>query len=101
MPLCFEPITLEKQSKYADYLARCPQQASDYSFVNLFGWAGEYGLLWAWTMNCVWIKQTRPKELFWAPIGPWEEIEWDMRLGEFSGEESIFIRVPEKLLGIW
>jgi len=101
MSLSFEPITLEHQSKYTNRLSRCPQLASDYSFVNLWGWAGEYGLLWAWTIDCVWIKQTRPKELFWAPVGLWDEIEWERRLNEIPIKEGTFIRIPEKLLQVW
>jgi len=43
MPLNFEPISLDKQNKYLKCFSLCSQKASDYSFVNLWGWAEVYG----------------------------------------------------------
>ena len=60
MALQFEPIGLERQKEYQKLLAQSPQIASDYSFLNLWGWAEEYGLRWAWEGDCVWIQHTRP-----------------------------------------
>jgi len=101
MSLQFEPITLERQTAYSALLATCPHVTSDYSFINLWGWADEYGLQWAWTDAVVWIKQTRPKEIHWAPVGPWENIDWTRELnGNFSGNRE-FIRVPENALIYW
>jgi len=82
-------------------LSRCSQPTSDYSFVNLWGWAEEYGLLWAWDGNLVWIQQTLPESRYWAPIGNWENIDWaGVLTGHFKGSE-IFTRVPEKLAELW
>ena len=61
MNLNFEPIRLEKQKDYLEWLKLCPQVSSDYSFVNLWAWAEDYGLRWAWDEQLVWIKQTRPR----------------------------------------
>ena len=58
MTLQFEPISLEKQKAYLKMLAQTPQVASDYSFINLWAWAEDYGLSWAWEDNCVWIRQS-------------------------------------------
>jgi len=101
MALNFKPISLEKRSEYSKYFAKCPQKASDYSFVNLWGWAEEYGLDWAWTDNLVWIRQTIPEILYWAPIGSWDGIDWKSCFDEFSGRQTLFIRIPEKLLRVW
>ena len=101
MILNFKPISLEKQSEYSKYFAKCPQKASDYSFVNLWGWAEGYGLNWAWTDNLVWIRQTIPEILYWAPIGSWDGIDWKSCFDEFSGRQTQFIRIPEKLLRVW
>jgi len=101
MVLNFKPISLEQQSEYSKYFANCPQKASDYSFVNLWGWAEEYGLDWAWTDNLVWIRQTIPEILYWAPIGSWDGIDWKSYFDEFSGSQTRFIRIPEKLLRAW
>ncbi|MBW2607873.1 MAG: DUF2156 domain-containing protein [Deltaproteobacteria bacterium] len=101
MVLNFKPISLEQQSEYSEYFAKCPQKASDYSFVNLWGWAEEYGLDWAWTDNLVWIRQTIPEILYWAPIGSWDGIDWKSCFDEYSGRQTPFIRIPEKLLRVW
>lgn len=101
MTLQFEPIQLEKQQDYAKRLARCPQAASDYSFLNLWAWAEDYELRWAWEENLVWIKQTQPQEHFWAPVGDWEEIDWIARFDEDKGGYTTFIRIPQKLAESW
>jgi len=101
MSLIFEPITLDKQKKYLEHFAVCSQKASDYSFVNLWGWAEEYGLCWAWSDNLVWIKQTVPAELYWAPVGLWEDVDWKRCFDEYFNERIIFNRIPENLLQIW
>ena len=75
MDLLFEPVTLEKQQLYLDYLARFPERSSDYSFLNIWAWAPEYGLQWAWGEDLVWIRQTRPTEHLWAPVGAWNTID--------------------------
>jgi hypothetical protein len=100
MSLTFEPISLDRQKVYLDLLSRCPQVASDYSFLNIWAWAEEYGLQWAWDGELAWIRQSRPTEALWAPVGPWETVEWEARLSLSNGHLG-FIRVPEKLAEIW
>ena len=75
MSLQFEPIELQRQNIYNEHLRQCGQVASDYSFINLWGWADEYELLWAWQDDLVWIKQRIPQEKLWAPVGPWDAID--------------------------
>lgn len=101
MPLNFEPISLEKQDKYLTRYAECSQKASDYSFVNLWGWAEAYGLLWAWNNGLVWIKQTIPENVYWAPVGRWEEMVWDQRFFDYFNEQAVFTRIPENLALLW
>ena len=101
MTLEFEPIQLEKQQDYTKLLALCPQVASDYSFFNLWAWAEDYGLQWAWDDKLIWIKQTYPETVFWAPVGPWETVEWKKWFGNDNSRRLRFIRVPEKLAEIW
>ncbi|MBI5578367.1 MAG: DUF2156 domain-containing protein [Deltaproteobacteria bacterium] len=101
MPLSFEPISLDGQKDYLDLLARCPQVASDYSFLNIWAWAEDYGLRWAWDGKLAWIKQTRPHEALWAPVGPWAAVDWESHLPSIQGGGGVFIRVPEQLAGIW
>jgi hypothetical protein len=101
MNLNFEPISLDRQKEYLALLAKCPQVASDYSFLNLWAWAEDYGLRWAWEEDLVWIKQTRPTELYWAPVGSWNLIDWQNRHEHRADSHTVFIRVPQKLVEIW
>ena len=101
MSLNFESISLDRQKDYLELLGRCPQVASDYSFLNIWAWAEEYGLVWAWDGPLVWLKQTKPRETFWAPIGPWDSAEWGSGGVSEALRGSAFIRVPEKLADIW
>jgi len=101
MNLSFEPISLDKQNDYLELLDNCPQVASDYSFLNLWAWAEDYGLHWAWEDKLVWIKQTRPEVLFWAPVGPWNLIDWHRRFDGHADGRMDFIRVPQKLAESW
>lgn len=99
MSKTYSPISLELRQDYLDAYARCPQHPSDTSFANIWGWAEEYGLEWAWGKECVWIKQTKPSERHWAPVGPWGNVDWDDCPFIANGQE--FIRVPEKLATLW
>jgi hypothetical protein len=101
MQLNFEPIDLDGQQAYQQRLAQCSQIASDYSFINILGWAEEYGLQWAWHDALVCIKQTRPMEMLWAPVGDWQGADWDTMFAAAGENCPKFIRVPEMLLDIW
>lgn len=96
----FEPITLEKQTDYLKRLSECIQLASDYSFSNLWGWGEEYGLQWAWHDNLVWLKQTKPSNVYWAPVGQWTQVDWN-RIFENLDPQTVFTRIPEELANLW
>jgi uncharacterized protein len=100
MAVPFEPIVLEQQARYIEKLSRCKQVASDYSFVNLWGWAQEYGLSWAHWDDLVWIRQSRPEVALWAPVGDWEAADWPELLQKVRESASKIIRVPQVLLDI-
>jgi len=97
----FEAIRLNKQKDYLDRFYRCPQKSSDYSFANLWGWSDEYGIYWAWSDDVIWIKQTIPEEVFWAPIGPWPDIDWRRCFDRHFEEPTTFCRIPEELSRLW
>ncbi len=101
MTLAFEPVVMDKRSEYEARLRGCPVVASDYSLVNLWGWAEEYGLQWAWSDNLVWIRETLPESRLWAPVGDWDAVDWSRRFEELFDGETRFTRVPERLMGIW
>jgi hypothetical protein len=95
----FEHICLKHQEEYRKALAACPEVTSDYAFANLYGWAEHYGLQWRIAHDLVWIKQTIPHEIFWAPVGDWAKANWTA-MPCLAGPAR-FTRVPETLLGIW
>ncbi len=97
--LIFEDISLEKQQEYRRILRSCSGPSSDYTFVNLWGWRKVYGLEWAWEEDVVWIRQNIPKKVLWAPIGRWEEIDWQ-RYVDFLKKYPL-VRIPEELFFIW
>ncbi len=101
MSLHFEPVDIGKQNDYLKYFHKCSQKASDYSFVNIWGWADEYGLMLAWDKNLIWIKQTKPENVYWAPVGDWENADWENIIDSEFTSRSEFIRVPETLIHVW
>ncbi len=96
-----DPSSLDRQGPYREVLAACSQIPSDYSFINLWGWALNYGLEWAWEHGLVWIRQTLPETVYWAPVGPWQSVDWGVAIASLSSEPIRFIRVPDHLLGLW
>ena len=101
MTMEFTPIDLADQTSYQARLARCPMITSDYSFLNLWAWGPAYGLEWAWTDNVVWLRQSRPSPVFWAPVGDWEMVDWEKFFKQFPLLKSDIIRVPEALAHFW
>jgi hypothetical protein len=101
MNLSFELIDLEKQEDYLKILSRCPQVASDYSFLNLWAWSPEYELSWAWDGDLVWIRQEQPDKFLWAPVGAWDAVDWPSRLHDSQAAQYTFTRVPEMLANLW
>jgi hypothetical protein len=98
--LQFEPIRLEGMADYTAKLAQTPKITSDYSFVNLWGWAPEYGLEWAPAHGLIWLRQQLPEPAYWAPVGPWDAVDWAAIWPELA-PGSVFTRVPEALAAIW
>jgi len=97
MSLAFEPIHLDRRDDYLARLNACPQIASDYSLVNLFGWAEEYGLEWVFDRELIWLRQTRPRLQYWAPVGDWNLIDWRQRLGAAMAPGTLVTRIPSGL----
>jgi hypothetical protein len=98
--LTFEPLTLERQEIYQNRLARCASIASDYSFINLWGWREHYDLQWAFGDQLVWILQREPQPVLWAPVGDWHDVDWAAELTAVKQLTDRVIRVPERLLEI-
>lgn len=103
MTLTFHPLSADQRNNYEKYLKLTDQKASDYSFVNLWGWSREYGLEWAWEEQpeLIWIRQKAPEVAYWAPPGQWHRTDWPEILETRFSPGTVFVRIPETLLGIW
>ncbi len=101
MTLSFQPVSISHQNDYNARLAVCPEAASDYSFINLWSWADVYGLELAWTEGLAWIRQTRPEQILWAPVGDWHSLDWQALKSGWPGLFRDFTRVPETLVSVW
>ncbi|WP_028575889.1 DUF2156 domain-containing protein [Desulfonatronovibrio hydrogenovorans] len=95
----FQPVLLDHQDRFNSLLARTPQIASDFSFANIYGWAEEYGLKLAFTRDHAWIRQDRPAQAYWAPVGNWD-LDWEQAFKDLPSRARL-VRVPEKLALVW
>ena len=102
MSKTFTPVSLDGRQQYYELWARTPQRSLDYTLANLWGWQDYYGLEWCFDDNLCWIRQTRPYQVCWAPVGDWNAVSWkDLLPCGFNPEAHNITRVPEKLLEIW
>jgi hypothetical protein len=97
----FKPLTLPDQKIYHHYLSQCPQKTSDYSFVNVWSWAGSYDLEWAQADELIWLRQKNRPAALWAPVGEWQAVDWPRYFNRFPQFKSSVIRVPEQLARLW
>lgn len=98
----FEAVNLDNISQYYELWNRTPRHSLDYTLINLWGWQEYYGLEWQFAEGLCWIRQTRPQTVWWAPIGPWEEVDWWKIINKICKDNKRdFIRVPQELLDIW
>ncbi|MDR1947656.1 MAG: phosphatidylglycerol lysyltransferase domain-containing protein [Desulfovibrio sp.] len=95
----YTSLSLDRAPEYLELLSRCNCRASDYSLANLWGWAPHYGLQWSFDGTLCRIRQQRPFPASWAPVGPWEAVDWSKAPDLASGAH--FIRVPYALGEIW
>ncbi|MEW5774964.1 MAG: phosphatidylglycerol lysyltransferase domain-containing protein [Thermodesulfobacteriota bacterium] len=93
------PVSIAGREDYLRRLAACPAVTSDVSFGNIWGWREVYGLQWRFGRSHVWLRQTRPETVYWGPVGPWLDEDWEgcpvlARGGSFA-------RAPEALARLW
>jgi hypothetical protein len=69
--------------------------------VNLWSWRDIYSLEWAWDDEVVWIRQNAPETLYWAPVGPWDGVDWSRAFSVLPADALPFVRVPEELALRW
>lgn len=96
----FSKISLKQKENYYNIWAQTPRHSLDYTLANLWGWQEYYGLEWQFTANICWIRQTRPHEVWWAPLGDWNAVDWQNLLTSMPAERN-FTRIPEELANLW
>ena len=98
----FIPVSLDDSQRYYDIWQRTPQRSLDYTLANLWGWQEYYGLEWCFEDSMCWIRQTRPYEVCWTPVGDWNAVDWKSLLPcSFNETAHEVVRVPEELLHVW
>ncbi|MBQ7456524.1 MAG: DUF2156 domain-containing protein [Desulfovibrio sp.] len=97
--LTFSPITLSNTSTYYAYWDKTPCHSIDYTLPNLFGWRDYFALSIAESPNLYWIHQEKPTPCFWAPLGAWEDVDWEAELALLP-KPLTMIRVPAPLLTV-
>ena len=96
----FTPISINYAKAYKELLNKTNASASDYSFGNIWGWSGHYGLEWMLQDGLCWIRQNfQGTTIYWAPVGDWKNYIWTTCGQMEQGRE--FIRVPEELAEHW
>jgi hypothetical protein len=99
--LDFKPLALSSRDEYSNYFFASQERASDYSFINLWGWNDERRYETTLCEGLFWIRLTKnePYEM-WAPVGDWSGKDWKSILGKLFPDGAVFSRVPEKLTRI-
>ena len=98
MHLAFEPLSLEKAGEYRRLYALCPRRSSYYSFGSLWAWRKIFGFSWAFAEGLCWIR-TDDGDL-WAPVGPWDTLDWREMFPRLFPETARFAYVPDGLVKI-
>lgn len=95
--LNFHRLTISDRDSYTECFRTCPEQSSDYSFINLFAWdhARHYDI--AFDSGLCWLRVNNPAVSHWSPVGSWIERDWEKILSEIFPEGIVIERVPENL----
>lgn len=100
--LDFSPLSMERREKYNQLYAYCNEKASDYSFINIWGWSEERKYEWAFSEDLCWLSLNYSSHpVYWAPIGNWNRLDWGEILSKNFVEGTIFERTPQALADIW
>jgi hypothetical protein len=100
--LRFTPLSMTRKEEYSALFALSSEKASDYSFINIWGWSEERRYEWAFDHDLCWLRlanDTGP--VYWAPVGNWDRPDWAEVLGNAVAPGTVFERVPQVLANIW
>lgn len=100
--LNFTPLSMDRMEEYHDLFGYCNEKASDYSYVNIWGWTEERHYEWAFAHQLCWLRVTSGSSpAWWAPVGNWNRLDWAELLSEAVPPGIVFERTPQGLADIW
>jgi hypothetical protein len=106
--LSFAPLSMDRMEEYHGLFSLCGgnlcggEKASDYTFVNIWGWTEERGYVWAFKDGLCWLRVTKGSApAWWAPVGDWDRPDWAKIMEDNVPPGVVFERVPQRLADIW
>ncbi|MDR1379437.1 MAG: phosphatidylglycerol lysyltransferase domain-containing protein [Synergistaceae bacterium] len=100
--LRFTPLSMARREEYSALFALSSEKASDYSFINIWGWSEERRYEWAFDHDLCWLRLANGVEpIYWAPVGDWNRSDWADVLDNTVAPGTVFERVPQGLADIW
>ena len=98
----FKTFDFDDNERYVDYLHRCIQIPSNASPLLLLANRDKNNVQRAYTENLCWQKfSADDMEIWGAPVGDWDELDWKKVFKAHVPAGTIFNFVPEYLLKIW
>ena len=98
----FQDFGIEDNARYSEYLKRCIQIPSNASPMNLLGSQAKYKVQRGYAADLCWHKYVEDGEERWtAPVGDWDEVNWQKVFAEHVPADTTFYFVPEYLLKLW
>ena len=98
----FQNFGTEDNDRYLSYLRRCAQIPSNLSPVITLGYRKNLKILRGYGENLCWHRFFIDDEEFWpAPVGDWDNVDWQDVFKKHVPPETVFFAVPEYLVEIW
>ena len=98
----FQNFGIEDNANFKSYLTLCIQIPSNLSPLFLLGRRESFEFKRGYAANLCWHKFIRDGKEFWsAPVGDWDEINWQEVFGKHVPAGTVFDNVPEYLVNLW
>ncbi len=102
MMIEFKDFGFEDNERYLEYLKRCIQIPSNASPMMVLAAKKKYNVQRAYVDNLCWQKFSVGDSEFWAaPVGEWDEINWQKIFARHVPAGTVFNFVPEYLVKLW
>ena len=98
----FKSFDFDDNERYLEYLSRCIQIPSNASPLLLLAGREKSNIQRAYTENLCWQKfNADGMEIWGAPAGDWDEIDWKRVFKAHVPAGTVFNFVPEYLVKLW